>query len=256
MIYDKLPIVLLSTMASERKDSTNNEIARFLLSHYEEVKNLGISELAKVCHVSNSSISRFCKEIGLEGFAELKELLTTTNFYFERQSLKNNSLQRLQENANLVKKSIEQVEKSVNMEAIISLCEDIRYYQNISSFGLLKAETVAMNFQSDMLMLGKQVYTSVSFQHQLDHILSANSDELIIIFSYTGSYFETNNFRGKKNQLRKPKIWMITGQKKDFPDYIDRIIYFESDHNQGSHPYQLQFIESLIAQEYAKGLEL
>lgn len=255
MIYDKLPIVLLSTMASERKDSTNSEIASFILSHYDEVKDLGISELAKVCHVSNSSISRFCKEIGLEGFAELKELLASTNFYFEKHAAKSSSQDRLKENAKLIKQSIEQVENSLSMRSITELCEDIRKYKKISAFGMLKAETVAMNFQSDMLMLGRQVYTSVSFQHQLDHILSAKSDELIIIFSYTGSYFETNNFRGKKNLLKNPKIWMIAGERKDYPDFIDRVICFDSDHNQGSHPYQLQFVESVIVQEYAKELD-
>lgn len=255
MIYDKLPIVLLSTMASERKDSTNSEIASFILAHYEEVKNLGISELAKVCHVSNSSISRFCKEIGLEGFAELKELLASTNFYFEKRANDGSPEKRLKEHARLINQSIEQVEQSLHMNSIQALCEDIKTYKKISAFGMLKAETVAMNFQSDMLMLGRQVYTSVSFQHQLEHILSAKSDELIIIFSYTGSYFETNNFRGKKSLLKNPKIWMITGEKKDYPEFIDRVICFESDHNQGSHPYQLQFIESVIAQEYAKGLD-
>ena len=35
--------------------------------------------MAKECSVAMSSISRFCKEIGLNDFNELRELLITTN---------------------------------------------------------------------------------------------------------------------------------------------------------------------------------
>ena len=33
MLYGKLPIVFLSTLASEKKDSTNSQIATYLLNH-------------------------------------------------------------------------------------------------------------------------------------------------------------------------------------------------------------------------------
>ena len=33
MIYGKLPVVFLSTIASEKKDATNSQIAAFLLDH-------------------------------------------------------------------------------------------------------------------------------------------------------------------------------------------------------------------------------
>ena len=61
MIYDKLPIVFLSTIASEKKDSTNSQIASYILDHLDQVQNMGIKEMAEACHVAVSSISRFCK---------------------------------------------------------------------------------------------------------------------------------------------------------------------------------------------------
>ena len=47
MIYDKLPIVFLSTLVSEKNGSTNSQIAAYILNHLEEVQNLGIKEIAK-----------------------------------------------------------------------------------------------------------------------------------------------------------------------------------------------------------------
>ena len=84
MPYGKLPIVFLSTLASEKKDSTNSQIATYLLNHLDGIKDIGIQEMAKECSVAMSSISRFCKEIGLNDFNELRELLITTNMTFEQ----------------------------------------------------------------------------------------------------------------------------------------------------------------------------
>lgn len=255
MIYDKLPIVFLSTIASEKKDSTNSQIATYILDHLDELQNIGIKQMASECSVAISSISRFCKEIGLRDFAELKDLLLSTDLYFEEQSALKSPKDRLHDYSKKVKQSIEMVENSIDMAAITDLCNDIYNYQRVAVFGLLKAGAVCLNLQGDLLMLGKQVYTNISYQQQMEYIMSANEEDLIIIFSYTGSYFDYQEIRAAKNQLKIPKIWFISSEKSEFSTFLDRIITFKSLQDQNSHPYQLQFIASLIAQEYSrKGL--
>ena len=44
MLCGKLPIVFLSTLASEKKDSTNSQIATYLLNHLDDIKNIGIQD--------------------------------------------------------------------------------------------------------------------------------------------------------------------------------------------------------------------
>ena len=229
MIYDKLPIVFLSTLVSEKNGSTNSQIAAYILNHLEEVQNLGIKEIAKECNVAVSSISRFCKEVGLRDFAELKELLLSK-----------------------VRESIIMVEKSIDMDAVIDLCKDINEYQKVAIFGLLKAGAVAFNLQGDLLMLNKQVYTNISYSQQIQYIVAADEDDLIIIFSYTGAYFDYQDLRALKKRLTAPKIWMISSDDREYPECIDRTILFKSLQDQNSHPYQLQFIAGLIAQEYSR----
>lgn len=252
MIYDKLPIVFLSTIASEKKDSTNSQIASYILDHLDDVQNIGIKDMAAECNVAVSSISRFCKEIGLRDFTELKELLLSTNLYFEEHSNSLSTQERLNDYSLKVKDSIDMVEKSIDMKSIIDLCEDIQKYKRVAVFGLLKAGAVALNFQGDLLMLGKQVYTNISYTQQIQYILTANEDDLIIIFSYTGSYFEYQNLRALKSKLKSPKIWFIASEVKQYPSFINRVITFRSLQDQNSHPYQLQFIAGLIAQEYSR----
>lgn len=252
MLYGKLPIVFLSTLASEKKDSTNSQIATYLLNHLDDIKDIGIQEMAKECSVAMSSISRFCKEIGLNDFNELRELLITTNMTFEQYSTSSKAKDRLKEYSSKVKESITMVEKSIDIQQIDALCKEIQKYEQVGIFGLLKAGAVAFNLQSDLLMLGKQTYSNISYKQQLQYISSTNENDLLIIFSYTGSYFDYPDIRTLKNQLKKPQIWLISSKQESYPDFIDHVITFDSEQDQNSHPYQLQFIASLIAQEYAR----
>lgn len=238
MLCGKLPIVFLSTLASEKKDSTNSQIATYLLNHLDDIKNIGIQEMAKECSVAMSSISRFCKEIGLNDFNELRELLISTKMNFEQYSSSSKAKNRLEEYSLKVKESITMVEKSIDMQQIDALCKEIQKYQQVGIFGLL--------------MLGKQTYSHISYKQQLQYISSTNEDDLLIIFSYTGCYFDYTDIRTLKNKLKKPQIWLISSKKESYPDFIDHVITFDSKQDQNSHPYQLQFIASLIAQEYAR----
>ena len=144
------------------------------------------------------------------------------------------------------------VEESIDMQQIDLLCKEIKKHDHIAIFGLLKAGSVAFNLQSDLLMLGKQAYSNISYKQQLQYISLADENDLLIIFSYTGSYFDYPDIRTLKNKLKKPQIWLISSKQESYPDFIDHVITFDSKRDQNSHPYQLQFIASLIAQEYAR----
>lgn len=251
MIYGKLPVVLLNTMASEKNDSTNGCIASYILENINDVKNMGIKELATHCHVAMSSISRFCKDIGLEDYSELKEMLAENQFYFERQSLKETFDERLQDYQGHIVESLSMVQSSIDYQQILKLCHDLLSYKKVSVFGLLKAQSAAIHFQSDLLMLGKKIDTKMAYSQQLDYMMNASQDDLIIIFSYTGSYFDYPDIRKYQKKLYTPQIWMISSGD-NLPDFVDETIHFSSLQNQAGHPYQLQFISSIIAQEYAR----
>lgn len=246
MLYDKLPIVFLTHLASEKQDSTNSQIAAYLLNHIEDVKQLGIKDIAKECHVAVSSISRFCKEIGLRDFNELKELLISTHLNYESSS------ESIYDYHQAIEKRLTMVERSLEINQIRQLCLEIKKYDKVAIFGLLKSSAVCLNLQTDLLMLGKKVYTSISYKQQIEYINQSNENDLIIIFSYTGSYFDYHDLRQLQNKLKKPKIWLIASQNKEEMSFVDRIIHFDSYQDQLGHPYQLQFIASIIASEYEK----
>lgn len=239
MMYDKLAVVLLMEMASARQDSINCQIASYVLAHMNDLSGIGIVELAKRCHTGTSSISRFCKEIGLQDFAELKELLAGNSLRF----------QRTDHYGDHVIESIKQAADSVSLQAVRSFCHDLDRFTKVAIFGILKGAGIAFNLKTDLLMLSKPVFTTMSFHEQLEYLHKADKDTLILLFSHTGSYFEYVEARALSKN--KPKIYMVAPAGTVPDPAVDMYIYFESVRDQISHPYQMQYIAGLIAQEYA-----
>ena len=253
MFYGKLPIVILSEMVSSNRDSTNGQIAAYILEHLDEVKEDSIRDLAAKTFVSISSISRFCRDIGLHDYMELKELLATTSLNFEMYSQNPMPGEQKNEYVSAVQDSLERVRRSLDMTQLYRLADDIFSHRNVSIFGMLKAETVAMNLQCDLAMLGKISTTKVRFSDQSEYLAKAGADDLIIIFSYTGIYYDYGMPRYHTDRRGdRPRIYFITSDPNARANAAyDEVIWFESLQNQVSHPYQLQLIGGLIAQCYA-----
>ena len=240
-------------MVSSRADSTNGHIAAYVIGHMKELQNDSIRDLAAKANVSPSSVSRFCRDIGLQDFNELKSLAASYQPPFHLTSHSEDPVQQKNDYITAVESSIEMVRKSIDMKQIDRLCEDIRNYERVSVFGVLKSEGVSMNLQADLALLGKQVITKLPFSEQLDYLESADEQDLIIIFSYRGVYFDYGlPHKDDKPVGRKPKIYFITsdtGARRS--RRYDEVIWFSSRQDQASHPYQLQVVAGLIAERYA-----
>ncbi len=249
MIYDKLPVVFLSTMASEKKDSTNKIIAEYILSHQDEIRNISIKELADACHVGTGSLSRFVRDIGLNDFAELRMLLGDTFYRFEKAETETDLAE---DQGRFISRSVVQALSSIDMKTVEMLAKDMHDYKKVYVCGMLKAQNAAVDLSVDMCMLGKLISTNTAYADQIDHIIKAGKEDLIIVFSYTGSYFDYQDFRAREKHLILPKIWMICGTQKEMPWFIDHVIRFDSTGSQRSHPFQLEAAESLIVQTYAR----
>lgn len=68
----------LETLIEENYDKLNENdmsIWNYILRHKEECQTMSIQELAKHCHVSHTTVSRFTHKLGMEGFGELKIFL-------------------------------------------------------------------------------------------------------------------------------------------------------------------------------------
>ena len=253
MAYGKLPVMILSEMVSGDSNDTNALLAAYVLEHFQEIKDDSIRDLAAKTHVSASSISRFCRAIGLRDYMELKELTVSKRLKFEICSQSDIPAVQKDDYISAVTDSMERVRRSIDMEKLERLARDIRRYPRVSIFGVVKGETAAMNLQTDLAILGKAAVTKLRYAEQTRHLSKTGSDDLLIIFSYTGAFYDYGYPRIDR-AAGKPgaKIYFITSDPKAKQNpFYDEVIWFESLQNQASHPYQLQLVAGLIAQTYA-----
>lgn len=251
--YGKLPIVLLSELAAGKEDSSNCRIARYLVERIDRLEDISVEMLAEECFVSKATVSRFCRDIGLEDFTELRDLLRQTEKTFTLYGAGLPPKEQGLDFCSRVNESLSLVANTLDYDALGRLAEEIIQAERVAAFGLLKAETAAISLQSDLVMLGKCAVTKVAFREQMDYLAAALPEDVVVIFSYTGIYFD---YGLPREILRQgPKVWLVTGSpdirrlfaEKGLP--TNRLLTFRSEQDFVSHPYQLQMAASLIAQK-------
>lgn len=247
----KLHILFLSVLSSMKEDETNCQIATYILEHLDEVRNMSIVELAKCCFVSNSSISRFCKEMGLHDFSELKELLQNSEREYKIIGTSTNRKENIKTYIHQVQNDLTYLEDSLDYEALDRIANDLMKYDKVAAFGLLNAEAVAMAMQSDMMLLGKMISTKISYQQQRNYLKNTTHEDLILIFSGKGLFLNSEFHQQVLKKKDKPRIILITGnQEIKTDDSIDEIIYIPIQ-SSASIRTQLMMIECIIVQNYA-----
>ena len=254
-----LIIILLALVNSEVNDSNNYKIAKYILENINDLENCSITELAKKCYVSNSSISRFCRDIGLKSYNDLKNQVAKYQISHELAIHKFN-YQGLNEQTPMtsyideVVHNLDILKNSIDEKSIQRLVKDIYDYKHVAAFGYLQSEIVALNLQFDLQTSRKVIFTSMQYANQIEHIKNADENHLIIIFSNSGTYFKrafsrTNIF---KNTIHKPKIYLITSNQDINLPYVDKYIRYKSGTDYASHPYPLVTISGLICSQYSQ----
>lgn len=251
LIYDKLTVALLGTLSTERWGSTNGHIARYLLEHQGELGDLSVKAIAGACGVGAGSVSRFCRDVGFDSFDELRrEFCTSTRSY---EAIASDDAAPADDGlAGAVAQTLRQVERTIDRAAVARLVNDLRSYERVSAYGMLKAQAAAVDLQVDLLMQDKYVDTCVSHAEQLSRIAGAAADELVVVFSYTGSYFDSRDLTEAMRRMDRPKIWVVCGRRHRMPSFVSDRVLFSSSGSQVGHPYQLELAAGIIAQAYAR----
>lgn len=161
-----LVIILLSTLNGEPKGSNNYKIAKFMIENIRDLEDYTLTELAKACYVSNSSISRFCRDIGLRDFNQLKNQIAKFSVEKTKLSNKFNYEGRNEDSiftsyVRSVIENLEMLEKSSIEDDIKKLVNDIYAYQKVAAFGYMHSENVALNLQYDLQTSAKPVFTAI-----------------------------------------------------------------------------------------------
>lgn len=253
---------LLTLLNTEDPNSTNYHIAMTLLQNYDSISTLSIGSIAELCSVSKSTISKFARSIGFDDYFALKDTapFKENRFQFNLNYLTNILTPIEKEGTDpyfeAIIKDIHFYQKSIDLETIDRLANDLLKYEHIAAFGLLFSESAAIDFQYKLAYNKKFIFTCLSDTEQEKFIENATEDTLIIIFSNSGNYIKQNqlkegNFQKRVFQKTKAKVVLITSNEKMKENQdIDYCILFHHETSAQTHYFMYQIVSDMIVHRY------
>lgn len=252
---NSLMMILMSLLVKEDKNSTNYQIARYILENATNLDEVSTESLAKGCNVSIASISRFCKYIGLEDFVTLKFMIKS--FYpgksvKEKYTFKQKYTDDVYNFLDEVDDCLHLLKDTINRSELDEITNDIYQYQRIILMGSMQSFGVAISLQSDLIAFNKFTIVCGEPSKQFEYLKNCTNKDLIIVFSASGEFFRyTMTKRNTMHRSNLPKIYMITVNNCEQLPYVYKYIQLHDKYNYSSNML-LNIYVGMIATNYKK----
>ena len=247
-VYERISNDYYSLTGSEKK------VADFVLSCQQETQFLSISELADHCDVAEATVSRFCRRLGYKGYNMFK--LAVANASTQHKPWSNPLSGEVEESDSLDNisrkiygaevEALNQTMELLDMQAVKAAADMLEGAKRVLCMG----QGGSMLIASEAAHLFSTVcnkFMAIPDSHlQAMAAASADSDDVILFFSYSGST-KAMIHTLKHAEKRGVRVILVTR----FPnspgsDFADVVLQCGSNEN----PLQSGSIPARIAQLY------
>ena len=212
---------LYALIENEDHSSVNYIIASYIMENFEKLKHCSSTELARQCNVSKASISRFCRKIGLEDYFDLKLLInnySNEDVLKEKYSFQNMDQDGVREFLEVLQVKLANLTNTLDRDVLKQLVQDIHQYEHVYLLGNQQSMSIASYLQTNLLSYNKLTNCLSNYEDQKELLLRGKKDNLVIVFSATGAFFD-RVLRNIKLLERTdgPTIYLITNNQVDYP---------------------------------------
>lgn len=180
-IYDN---VKLSNGYNELSQS-QKDIHQYILKNLSNIKRVTVEDIAEHCFCSTTTVNRYCKKMGADGFAMLKHSLLEYGNY-------SNS----KENNELTNRVVSKAE-GINLNDLDNISKLVIEAKHVYVFGMGSSYIHAQYLQRLLIRCGINAIAT----NELHYLRIIKDIPLCIIISNTGETFSsvqvTNNLHGK-----------------------------------------------------------
>lgn len=259
ILLNRLLIILNDSEAA----STDYHIARTLIQNFYELHLLSIGEVARLCSVSKSTISKFIRSLGFEDYADFRaSSVFEENKYGFNLNYNQNIAEYIDQNGldaylRCIEDDIKDFRAFYDLGTIRELAHDLTVYKKVAAFGLLFSELGAMDLQMKLAYNGKFILSILSDTKQDHYIRSADEDTLIIVYSNSGGYIERyqlSEFQEAKHYAEvRAKLVLITANKEMMSHpAVDLCVCYRHLSSIQSHSVLYPLVNDAIIKEYRR----
>lgn len=210
MVYlNTVAAMLMMIINSAYQRDTNYYIALKLLTSYFDLDDLTASSLTYECGTSVAYINKFSKMLGFKSFSDLK--FNLKNGYQIRkvqmkERISSMSEDEILENISYLSKN--QLDKELFQAQIQNLLTIIKDAKEVQLIGAYYPTALCVNFQEDMLTMGKLVRIYPQTYH---FRIDEESKGLAILITLTGRIYEYNKTNFENVVKTHDSIAIISG---------------------------------------------
>jgi len=178
-----------------KKDLSTKEVkvAYYIIDNIQALKNMSIQTLAKLNHVSTTTILRLCNKLGYKGFSDFKvDLIGSIPKKLNNEILQddinlNDSLADVNSKVQAMEKSsIDETHSIVNIHALNSAIDLIINCQKIVIFGVGSSGLVGKELEYQLIKIKKDVNCHFDAHITRSLISTLDKNDLVIIISHSG----------------------------------------------------------------------
>ncbi|MBR4140066.1 MAG: MurR/RpiR family transcriptional regulator [Lachnospiraceae bacterium] len=214
----------LSELVSKNYDVLNENdfyIYQYIVHHQKEVQKMTIYELAEQCNISHTSILRFAKKLGLDGFGELK-------VYLKWELNRKKSFDR--DKVSLIVGEYNDIINDLLHKDMEELLEKIHNAKRVYIYATEQAQyQVAQEMKREFIHSGKLMVV-VDGLAELDFLLmQALKDDFFIIISQFGDNESAVCLAKALKNLNIPSLGIALNYKSELAKYVDYYIGYKTE---------------------------
>lgn len=224
----------------KNKNSTpiEKEIINFIINYPNQVIEMTMEDLAKSTYTSRSTIARFCKKQGYDGFNNLKmQLAIELNLFLkgEETTLSSLPFEKGDESSEIVDKIISQSTFSISetirsnpIEKIENLANKILAADHVVFLGVQFSGVVAYDAHLKFSRIGLHSKYFIVESDILTYSYFASPNDVVFILSYSG---ETSVILEAAKHIKNRGSYMVSitkNYKNSLLDYCNLNMYINS----------------------------
>lgn len=236
----------------------SRRIVDFIIEHKEDVVQMSITELAEQTDVSESAVTKVCKQIGATGFQQIKislaqDIVQPVQFIHEdlersddehtvNEKIFHSNVQALRDTLQILKP-----------EAMRRAKEIILAAERIEVYGIGSAKTIAEDAQYRMKRIGLNCIVEVDSHKQAINAALTNSRVAVLTVSHSGSTHETVTATRLAKEAGARTIVITNFGKSPIQKYADVVLETMAKETKfrteamTSRIAQLSIVDALIA---------
>ena len=261
---------LINFINTTEVDDVYSNAAKIILENITKIPGYTITDVASLCYVSTATISRLCRKLNYESFADFKMDVTMNLRYFNKDSLRMQFDHQLPvfpvegkttkelfiDHFDNIIDNLRATFNSIQFEELEEVVDKIHDSHEICFAGNFFTQSVSMQLQIELSYLGKRCSAMYPLNGQKAVVKNLTEKDVIIVSSIAGGYWIYHP--DMMRDISKSSAYKICiSQVDDFPykDRFDMNIRVGTDHlsliGKFSITYIFEVLEALYHVKYA-----